>query len=56
MHLDRNNIGNVKMTRRPANISAYNHAFLAAVSIFYASYVAMEMPWTLFLIPTPRIH
>ncbi|KAK2808957.1 hypothetical protein FQN50_004231 [Emmonsiellopsis sp. PD_5] len=53
--LDRSNIGNVKIAGMPEDIRASNQEFSTAVSIFYATYVTFETPWTLVLKKlTPR--
>ena len=47
--LDRSNIGNVKTAGMPEDIGATTEQFSAAVSIFYATYVAFETPWAILL-------
>ena len=54
--LDRTNIGNVKVAGMPQDIGASPQQFSTAVSIFYATYVAFEPPWTVMMKwMTPRI-
>jgi hypothetical protein len=54
--LDRSNIGNVKVAGMPEDIGASNEQFSTAVSIFYATYVASETPWSVLLkYLTPRL-
>ncbi|KAF7555363.1 hypothetical protein G7Z17_g2210 [Cylindrodendrum hubeiense] len=54
--LDRTNIGNVKVAGMPEDIGASPQEFSTAVSIFYATYVAFEPPWTIMMKwMTPRI-
>ncbi|KID92414.1 MFS transporter [Metarhizium guizhouense ARSEF 977] len=54
--LDRTNIGNVKVAGMPEDIGASPQQFSTAVSIFYATYVAFEPPWTIMMKwMTPRI-
>ncbi|KAH7162017.1 MFS transporter [Dactylonectria estremocensis] len=54
--LDRTNIGNVKVAGMPEDIGASAQEFSTAVSIFYATYVAFEPPWTIMMKwMTPRI-
>lgn len=54
--LDRTNIGNVKVAGMPEDIGASPKEFSTAVSIFYATYVAFEPPWTIMMKwMTPRI-
>jgi sugar phosphate permease len=54
--LDRTNIGNVRVAGMPEDIGASPAQFSTAVSIFYATYVAFETPWTLLLKKlTPRL-
>ncbi|KAK1751029.1 major facilitator superfamily domain-containing protein [Echria macrotheca] len=54
--LDRTNIGNVRVAGMPEDIGASPAEFSTAVSIFYATYVAFETPWTLLLKKlTPRL-
>ncbi|OAQ66503.1 MFS transporter [Pochonia chlamydosporia 170] len=54
--LDRTNIGNVKVAGMPEDIGASPQQFSTAVSIFYATYVAFEPPWTVMMKwMTPRI-
>ncbi|PHH69182.1 hypothetical protein CDD82_7946 [Ophiocordyceps australis] len=54
--LDRTNIGNVKVAGMPAAIGASPQQFATAISIFYATYVAFEPPWTLLMKRlTPRL-
>ncbi|KAH8691043.1 MFS transporter [Phaeosphaeriaceae sp. PMI808] len=53
--LDRANIGNVKVAGMPKDIGASESEISTAISIFYATYVAFELPWTLLLKKlTPR--
>ena len=53
--LDRSNIGNVKVAGMPEDIGASDEQFSIAVSIFYATYVAFETPWSILLKKlTPR--
>lgn len=53
--LDRSNIGNVKVAGMPEDIGASEEQFSIAVSIFYATYVAFETPWSILLKKlTPR--
>ncbi|KAK3386779.1 major facilitator superfamily domain-containing protein [Podospora didyma] len=53
--LDRSNIGNVKVAGMPQDIGATPAQFSTAVSIFYATYVAFEAPWSILLKKlTPR--
>ncbi|KAI0480765.1 major facilitator superfamily domain-containing protein [Xylariaceae sp. FL0804] len=42
--IDRSNIGNVKVAGMPEDIGASSSQFSAAVSIFYATYVSVEIP------------
>ncbi|KAM4064583.1 major facilitator superfamily protein [Hirsutella rhossiliensis] len=54
--LDRANIGNVRVAGMPEAIGATPHQFSIAVSIFYATYVAFEPPWTVMMRRlTPRL-
>ncbi|POR38436.1 Putative transporter [Tolypocladium paradoxum] len=54
--LDRTNIGNVKVAGMPEAIGASPQQFAAAVSIFYATYVLFEPPWTVVMKRlTPRV-
>ncbi|OAQ97977.1 hypothetical protein LLEC1_00536 [Akanthomyces lecanii] len=54
--LDRSNIGNVKVAGMPEDIGASPKEFSTAVSIFYATYVAFEPPWSIMMKwMTPRI-
>ncbi|PMB70535.1 putative transporter [Beauveria bassiana] len=54
--LDRSNIGNVKVAGMPEDIGASPKQFSTAVSIFYATYVAFEPPWSVMMKwLTPRI-
>lgn len=54
--LDRSNIGNVKVAGMPQDIGASPKQFSTAVSIFYATYVAFEPPWSIMMKwMTPRI-
>ena len=54
--LDRTNIGNAKVAGMPEDIGATPQQFSTAVSIFYATYVAFEPPWTIFMKRmTPRL-
>lgn len=54
--LDRTNIGNVKVAGMPADIGASPQQFATAVSIFYATYVLFEPPWTIVMKRmTPRV-
>ncbi|OAA61497.1 MFS transporter [Cordyceps fumosorosea ARSEF 2679] len=54
--LDRSNIGNVKVAGMPEDIGASPKEFSTAISIFYATYVAFEPPWTIMMKwMTPRI-
>lgn len=54
--LDRTNIGNAKVARMPEDIGASPAEFSTAISIFYATYVAMETPWSVLLKKlTPRL-
>lgn len=54
--LDRTNIGNVKVAGMPEDIGASPQEFSTAVSIFYATYVLFEPPWTIMMKwMTPRI-
>lgn len=54
--LDRTNIGNVKVAGMPEDIGASPKEFSTAISIFYATYVAFEPPWTIMMKwMTPRI-
>ncbi|KAH6605215.1 mfs transporter [Trichoderma cornu-damae] len=54
--LDRSNIGNVKVAGMPKDIGASPKQFSTAVSIFYATYVAFEAPWSVMMKwMTPRI-
>jgi MFS family permease len=54
--LDRTNIGNVKVAGMPEDIGASPQQFSTAVSIFYATYVAFEPPWTIMMKwLTPRL-
>ncbi|KAL7818315.1 MFS general substrate transporter [Trichoderma gracile] len=54
--LDRSNIGNVKVAGMPEDIGASAKEFSTAVSIFYATYVAFEPPWSVMMKwMTPRI-
>ncbi|KAM3512004.1 hypothetical protein MY11210_004330 [Beauveria gryllotalpidicola] len=54
--LDRSNIGNVKVAGMPQDIGASPKEFSTAVSIFYATYVVFEPPWTVMMKwLTPRI-
>lgn len=54
--LDRTNIGNVKVAGMPEAIGASPKQFSIAISIFYATYVAFEPPWTIMMKwMTPRI-
>ncbi|KAK0638951.1 major facilitator superfamily domain-containing protein [Cercophora newfieldiana] len=53
--LDRTNIGNVKVAGMPEDIKASPAEFSTAISIFYATYVALETPWSILLKKlTPR--
>ncbi|KAK0614384.1 major facilitator superfamily domain-containing protein [Immersiella caudata] len=53
--LDRTNIGNVKVAGMPEDIKASSAQFSTAISIFYATYVATETPWSVLLKKlTPR--
>ncbi|KAM7215498.1 putative transporter [Rhypophila decipiens] len=53
--LDRSNIGNAKIAGMPEDIGASPAEFSTAVSIFYATYVAFESPWSILLKKlTPR--
>lgn len=53
--LDRTNIGNVKVAGMPEDINASPAEFSTAISIFYATYVALETPWSILLKKlTPR--
>ncbi|KAL4899235.1 hypothetical protein BDW74DRAFT_183978 [Aspergillus multicolor] len=42
--IDRSNIGNVKVAGMPEDIGASTSQFSAAVSLFYATYVTVEVP------------
>ncbi|KAM7184249.1 major facilitator superfamily [Naviculisporaceae sp. PSN 640] len=54
--LDRSNIGNAKIAGMPEAIGASPAEFSTAVSIFYATYVAFESPWSILLKKlTPRL-
>lgn len=54
--LDRTNIGNVKVAGMPEDIHATTQEFSTAVSIFYATYVAFEAPWSILMKKiTPRL-
>ncbi|TDZ36770.1 putative transporter [Colletotrichum spinosum] len=54
--LDRTNIGNVKVAGMPEDIGASPQEFSTAISIFYATYVVFEPPWTIMMKwMTPRI-
>ncbi|ATY59279.1 MFS transporter [Cordyceps militaris] len=54
--LDRSNIGNVKVAGMPEDIGASPKEFSTAISIFYATYVAFEPPWSIMMKwMTPRI-
>jgi MFS family permease len=54
--LDRTNIGNVKVAGMPEDIGATPQQFSTAVSIFYATYVAFEAPWSILMKKvTPRV-
>ncbi|KAL6866847.1 MFS general substrate transporter [Trichoderma novae-zelandiae] len=54
--LDRSNIGNVKVAGMPDDIGASAKQFSTAVSIFYATYVAFEPPWSVMMKwMTPRV-
>ncbi|KAK4445133.1 major facilitator superfamily domain-containing protein [Podospora aff. communis PSN243] len=54
--LDRTNIGNVKVAGMPEDIKPTPAQFSTAISIFYATYVAMEAPWSVLLKKlTPRL-
>lgn len=54
--LDRANIGNVRVAGMPEAVGASAHQFGVAVSIFYATYVAFEPPWTVLMRRlTPRL-
>ncbi|KAF6816382.1 MFS transporter [Colletotrichum sojae] len=54
--LDRTNIGNVKVAGMPEDIGASPQEFSTAISIFYATYVLFEPPWTIMMKwMTPRI-
>ncbi|KAL1983586.1 hypothetical protein VTN96DRAFT_10165 [Rasamsonia emersonii] len=47
--LDRSNIGNVKVANMPKDIHASPSQFSTAVSIFYATYVSFETPFTVIM-------
>ncbi|PNP58815.1 hypothetical protein THARTR1_01063 [Trichoderma harzianum] len=54
--LDRSSIGNVKVAGMPQDIGASPKQFSTAVSIFYATYVVFEPPWSILMKwVTPRI-
>ncbi|KAM0476789.1 hypothetical protein ACHAPX_006214 [Trichoderma viride] len=54
--LDRSNIGNVKVAGMPEDIGASPKEFSTAVSIFYATYVVFEAPWSILMKKiTPRV-
>jgi MFS family permease len=54
--LDRSNIGNVKVAGMPEDIGASPKEFSTAVSIFYATYVIFEAPWSILMKRiTPRV-
>lgn len=54
--LDRSSIGNVKTVGMPEDIGASNEEISTAVSIFYATYVLFEAPWSLAMKKiTPRV-
>ncbi|KAI8264242.1 putative transporter [Colletotrichum sp. SAR11_239] len=54
--LDRTNIGNVKVAGMPEDIGASTQEFSTAISIFYATYVVFESPWTILMKRlTPRV-
>lgn len=54
--LDRSNIGNVKIAGMPEDIGATTEEISTAVSIFYATYVLFEAPWSIAMKKiTPRI-
>ncbi|RFU72905.1 mfs transporter [Trichoderma arundinaceum] len=54
--LDRSNVGNVKVAGMPEDIGASTKQFSTAVSIFYATYVVFEAPWSIMMKwITPRI-
>ncbi|KAF9873327.1 major facilitator superfamily transporter [Colletotrichum karsti] len=54
--LDRSNIGNVKVAGMPEDIGASTQEFSTAISIFYATYVIFEPPWTIMMKKlTPRL-
>lgn len=45
--LDRSNIGNAKIVGLSSQLHLTNHQFSTAVSIFYATYVSVEIPGTI---------
>lgn len=54
--LDRTNIGNVRVAGMPEDIGATTQEFSTAISIFYATYVVFEPPWTIMMKRiTPRV-
>ncbi|OLN97852.1 putative transporter C1683.12-like protein 5 [Colletotrichum chlorophyti] len=54
--LDRSNIGNVRVAGMPEDINASTQEFSTAISIFYATYVVFEPPWTVMMKRiTPRV-
>lgn len=54
--LDRSNIGNVKVAGMPEDIGASTEEISTAVSIFYATYVLFEAPWSIAMKKvTPRV-
>ncbi|GJC87898.1 putative transporter C1002.16c [Colletotrichum liriopes] len=54
--LDRTNIGNVRVAGMPEDIGATTQEFSTAISIFYATYVVFEPPWTIMMKRiTPRL-
>lgn len=54
--LDRSNIGNVKVAGMPEDIGATTEQISTAVSIFYATYVVFEAPWSIAMKKvTPRL-
>ncbi|PHH83856.1 hypothetical protein CDD83_2908 [Cordyceps sp. RAO-2017] len=55
--LDRTNIGNARVAGMPEDVGASPAQFSLAVSVFYATYVALELPWTVLAAgrrPAPR--